>query len=151
MTNFSGPEAEGFHDCFWIGPVSFESYNIAYPDEGAVYWGSSFQIPDNASHLEIEGSYPNARYLSYNTYDKLTQPIDALLDADIVASSGANPFADADKSGGRYVIEVYPREAPAERPANTLYLGSEEHRNEQLPLVLRTYVPAEGTDYTGNG
>jgi len=37
MVEFSGPEAKGFHDCFWIGPVSFESYNMAFPDEGAVY------------------------------------------------------------------------------------------------------------------
>lgn len=149
MTEFSGPEVDGFHDCFWIGPVSFESYNIAYPDEGAVYWGSSFQLPDNASHLEIAGGFPNARYLSYNVYDKLTQPIDALLDSDLVASSGANPFSTADKSGGRYVIRVYPGEAPRDRAPNTLYLGSPERRNERLPLVLRIYVPAAGTDYTG--
>jgi hypothetical protein len=149
MTDFSGPEAEGFHNCFWIGPVSFESYNIAYPDEGAVYWGSSFQLPDNASHLEIEGNYPNARYMSYNAYDKLSQPTDALLDADIVASSGANPFAQADKSGGKYIIKVVASAAPADRAQNTLYLGSAELRNDILPLILRTYVPAEGTDYTG--
>ena len=150
MIEFSGPEAEGFHNCFWIGPVSYESYNIAYPDEGAVYWGSNFQLPENASHLEITGNYPNARYMSYNAYDKLSQPIDAILDADIVASTGANPFASDDKSGGSYIVNVVPGPAPSgERAGNTLYLGNPETLNTRLPLVLRIYVPAAGTDYTG--
>jgi hypothetical protein len=150
MTDFSGPEAEGFHDCFWIGPVSYESYNIAYPDEGAVYWGAKFQMPQGASHLEIEGNYPDARYLSYNAYDKLTQPTDALIDHQIVPMEGANPFAEADKSGGKYRVKVVAAEAPAtDRPANPLYLGSVENRNNELPLVLRIYVPAANTDYTG--
>lgn len=149
MVEFSGPQAEGFHDCFWIGPVSYHAYNIAYPDEGAVYWGTSFQLQENASHLEIEGAYPNARYMSYNAYDKLTQPSDALLDVDIVASEGANPFSSDDKRGGRYRIRVMPGEAPSERPANTIYLGAADERNTRLPLVLRHYVPAAGTDFTG--
>jgi hypothetical protein len=150
MIEFSGPEVEGFHNCFWVGPVSYETYNIAYPDEGAVYWGSNFQLPENASHLEIRGNYPNARYMSYNAYDKLSQPTDAILDADIVASTGANPFASDDKSGGSYIVNVVAGPAPSgERPGNTLYLGDPETRNTQLPLLLRIYVPAAGTDYTG--
>jgi hypothetical protein len=150
MIEFSGPEAEGFHNCFWIGPVSYVSYNIAYPDEGAVYWGSNFQAPENASHLEITGNYPNARYMSYNAYDKLAQPIDAILDADIVASTGANPFSSDDKSGGSYIVNVVPGPAPSgERAGNTMYLGNAETLNTRVPLILRIYVPAAGTDYTG--
>ena len=150
LTSFTGPEEPGFHDCFWIGPVSYESYNIAYPDEGAVYWGAKFRLPDGASHLELDSAYPNARYMSYNAYDKLTQPTDALIDHEISPYEGANPFADNDKSGGRYKVSVYATQAPAEgRPENTLYLGDDEQRNDELPLVLRHYVPAEGTDFTG--
>lgn len=150
MIEFSGPEADGFHNCFWVGPVSSESYNIAYPDEGAVYWGTNFQLPENASHLEIAGKYPDARYISYNAYDKLTQPTDAILDTDIVASTGANPFASEDKSGGSYIVNVMPGSPPAgERADNTLYLGDPETLNTRLPLILRIYVPAAGTDYTG--
>ena len=150
VIKFSGPEEPGFHNCFWMGPVSYESYNIAYPDEGAVYWGAVFQIPDDASHLEIDGAYPNSRYMSYNAYDKLTQPTDALIDREIIAYEGANPFSSDDKTGGRYKINVVATSAPdGERPQNTLYLGDAEQRNDELPLVLRNYVPADGTDYTG--
>ncbi len=147
--DFSGPELEGFHDCFWIGPVSYKSYNIAYPDEGAVYWGASFQLPGEASHLEIEGAFPNARYLSYHAYDQLTQPTTALLDVDLLPSQGANPFVSADKSGGRYVVRVVASPAPEKQAANTLYLGGLEQRNNRLPLVLRIYAPAKSTDLTG--
>lgn len=150
MITFGGPEAPGFHDCFWIGPVSFESYNIAYPDEGAVYWGSKFQLPEDASHLEIDGAYPNARYMSYNAYDILTQPTDALIDHEIVPYVGANPYINEDKSGGRYKVKVFATSAPGgTRPENTLYLGDAGERNDELPLILRTYVPADGTDFTG--
>lgn len=151
MTEFSGPEAEGFHDCFWIGPVSYLSYNVAFPDEGAVYWAASFQIPEDGSHLEIEGKYPKARYMSFNAYDVLTQPTDAIADYEIEASQGANPFTSADKRGGRYKVNVYPTAAPAlsERPKNALFLGDPKTRNDRLPLVFRIYVPDEDTDFTG--
>ena len=43
-----------------------------------------------------------------NKDNKLTHSIDALLDTDIVASAGANPFSGADKSGGNYIIKVFP-------------------------------------------
>jgi len=150
MVEFSGPEAKGFHDCFWIGPVSFESYNMAYPDEGAVYWATRFQMPKDSSHLEIEGYYPNTRYFSFTTYDKDTQPIDALIDTEIVPVTGANPFAQADKSGGKYKLKVMAAQAPVtDRPANTLYLGEVASRNTELPLLLRHYVPAANSDFTG--
>ncbi len=151
MVEFSGSEAEGFHDCFWIGPASHNTFtNVAYPDEGAIYWAARFQLPEDASHLEIEGHYPNARYMSYNAYDKATQPTDALLDSEIAPMEGANPFTDEDKSGGKYLVKVIAAEAPrTDRPDNTLYLGSEESRNPQLPMIYRIYVPAADTDYTG--
>ena len=150
MTTFTGPEAPGFHNCFWIGPVTFESYNIAYPDKGAVYWGSKFALPEGASHLEIDGEYPNARYFSYNAYDKLTQPTDALIDHQIDPYTGANPYADDDKSGGRYKVRVVSASAPSgERPANTLFLGDAAQRNNDLPVILRIYVPSSATDVTG--
>jgi len=150
MTRFGGFEAEGFHDCFWTGPVSYVSYNIAYPDEGAVYWGARFEMPEGASHLELEGNYPQARYFSFNTYDKLTQPIYALADVEIEANNGANPYTSADKSGGSYVVTVKAGEAPSEREKNTLYLGSKERSNADLPLIWRLYVPEGGTDFTGD-
>ena len=150
MITFGGPEAEGFHDCFWIGPVSFESYNIAYPDEGAVYWGSKFIIPPDADHLEIDGAYPRARYFSFNVYDKLTQPTDALVDSAIEPYQGANPFADNDKRGGRYKVRVYPQVRPGQKAfPNDLHLTDASARNDELPLVMRIYVPEAGTDFTG--
>lgn len=149
MTRFGGVETEGFHNCFWIGPANYESYNIAYPDEGAVYWGARFELPDNASHLELEGKYPKARYFSFNTYDKQTQPIYALADVGIGAKTGANPYTSGDKSGGTYVVKVKSGEAGTAREANTLYLGSKERNNIDLPLIWRIYVPDAGTDYTG--
>jgi hypothetical protein len=33
--------------CFWFGPMSIKNKatNLAYPDEGALYWGARFRIP----------------------------------------------------------------------------------------------------------
>lgn len=152
MTRFGGAERDGLHTCFWIGPATYESYNIAYPDEGAVYWTSSFQIPDDAAYLELAGKYPNARYFSFNAYDVLTQPIDALADIDIIAQSGANPFVSEDASGGLYTVKVISRarpKHPSERIQNALYLGDDNIRNDALPVIFRIYVPAKSTDLTG--
>ncbi len=151
LGEFRGEEAEGFHDCFWIGPVSYLSYNAAYPDEGAVYWMGSFQLPEGASHLEISGNYPQARYMSFNAYNKAHQPTDALIDREIAAFEGANPYSSADKSGGKYRIKVISEAAPtSDRPENTLYLGDAATRNDVLPLIMRVYIPENGTDFTGN-
>ncbi len=149
MSEFGGKEIDGYHDCFWTGPVSFVSYNIAYPDEGAVYWGTRFMLPEGSSHLLVEGNYPKARYFSFNTYDKFTQPIYALTDTEIAAADGANPFTSDDKSGGTYRITVKNGEAPANAIGSTLYLGDASRRNDELPLILRIYVPETGEDFTG--
>lgn len=84
-------------------------------------------------------------YESYNAYDKLTQPSDALLDVDILASEGVNPFVEPGESGGTYRISVVADEAPPERPKNTLYLGSKEQRCIQGPGYRTPSASVAGT------
>ena len=149
---FTGMEMPDQHDCFWIGPVTIDAFNTAYPDEGAIYWPTVFKFPtDEAdSHLEITGKYPEARYMSYHSYTEGSAPYDHLNDIGIVPDSGTqNPFITGSFAPDQtYTIKVYPREQPETAPANTLYLGSPD-KISSTPIILRNYVSEIEGDPSG--
>src|SRR6266568_3702415 len=66
--------------------------NVAFPDQAAVYWvGAYTMVP--GTRLRITGRYPHARYFSFNVYDNLQRPLDAIADAEIRPDPGStNPF-----------------------------------------------------------
>ena len=53
--------------CFWAGPYIQQSdeTNFALLDTGAVYWTSSFTLPEGA-RLHIRGEFAQGRYQSFN-------------------------------------------------------------------------------------
>src|SRR5918911_101150 len=66
--------------------------NVAYPDEAAVYYSGHYQAAPG-THIRITGRYPHARYMSFNVYDNLQRPLDALADVQIGPDPGStNPF-----------------------------------------------------------
>ncbi len=149
---FTGMEQPGQHDCMWMGPVTHDAFNTAYPDEGAIYWPTVFSFPANEpdSYLEITGIYPKARYMSLHSYGAGAAPYDGLTDLNIAPDNGAeNPFVTGRfETDQTYTLRVYPRERPETAPQNTLYLGPLETLS-RTPLILRNYVSEVDGDPTG--
>ncbi len=149
---FKGKETPGQHDCFWMGPIYAGAFNIAYPDGGAVYWGTVFSMPEDTpdAYLEISGGFPQARYMSLHSYTEGGAPYDRVMDVDITPDAGSeNPYLSGrytDAMG--YTLRVVQGEAPADRAPNTLYLGPAD-KVDRSPLLLRHYIPETGDDLTG--
>lgn len=137
--------------CDWPVISDPDLVNIAYPDTNAIYWLTVIPaIP--GTRLRIEGQFPDARYFSFNVYDPLIRPTDALADLELTPDVGdINPFrSDRGDWGGRYTafLEIGP--APAERTANTLYTGEfvlpgglPAIPNQVFTVIYRVYIPAD--------
>ncbi len=124
------------------------SVNVAFPDEGAVYWGSGFAATPG-TRMRITGRFPHARYMSFNLYNEQGAPFDALADVELTPDPGsANPFvagADRTKDERSYTAFVEFGAPPARRAPNTLYTGG-----QAAGLFLyRIYVPDGKRDETG--
>lgn len=149
-------------DCFWSVTIDDAAVNTLYPDIYAKYWVAVLPILPG-TNLSLEGQYPHARYMSFNLYDPLFRPVDALSDRDIAPLAGAtNPFvAGANRLGDArdYSVEIIsevPPEDMAERAPNTLYahfpLGEAGFATAApyAILIYRIYVPDTGTDRAGD-
>lgn len=162
-----GFDPTGFYtkDCFWGPATDPNAVNVLYPDKYAIYWTSSFHIPVGG-HVLLKGDYPLARYMSFNAYNPLLQPIDALADSEIEADEGATNTsregADRFADNRAYTVKIV-AEVPADkaglgdlsdRPANTLYSfqgreGVGFVPSNQATVIYRVYVPDEGRDQSG--
>jgi hypothetical protein len=137
-------------DCAWPLRSNADRGNVAYPDESAQYWVSSFAAAPG-THLEIHGSFPHARYMSFHVYEG-SIPIDKLTDFELRPDRGSNPFrpgADRRRRGS-YRLRVVPAAPPAHRAPNTLYAGRGVN-GEPLPaatIIYRVYL-GEGDDAGG--
>ncbi len=149
---FEGKETPGQHDCFWMGPVYAGAFNIAYPDGGAVYWATTFSMPENApdAYLEITGNFPQARYMSLHSYTEGGAPYDRIMDVDIVPDAGSeNPYLSGQYGDAMgYTLRVMQGEAPPDRAPNTVYFGPAD-KVDRSPILLRHYIPETGDDLTG--
>jgi hypothetical protein len=140
----AGP-ASGPSQCFWNRPNDPDVVNAAYPDKAATYWAGRPLVPSGAE-LIMHGSYPHARYMSFNAYNAQAQPVDGLADVAITPDPGStNPFvagADRDAVDRSYTLRVVPGPTPSPRAPNTLYLDAPI-------LIYRVYVPDDGRDLAG--
>src|SRR5260370_31914148 len=85
----------GTSSCGWAAEISGDQLNVAFPDEAARYWGADLPIPPGF-HVEVDGRYPHARYISFITYDGATPAIDGIHDTQIAPNRGSiNPFGAA--------------------------------------------------------
>lgn len=136
--------------CGWTVVSDADVTNVLYPDEAAVYWLAVIpQLP--GARLRIDGLYPQARYFSFNVYDPLLRPADAIYDARIAPVSGANPYATTGAAtGGTYRAYVEFTDKPDRPATNTIYSGFINAGATTLPnpattvLAYRVYVPADG-------
>jgi hypothetical protein len=149
---------------FWGGSLNRETLatsNFNYPDEFASYWGSNwpFGLPEGAE-IVLRGSFPHARYMSFNTYNFNQPPVsrgpnDALSDVQIEPDPGStNPYepgAARDATNRDYTIRIVsglPPADPGDRPPNTLYTGREPALG--VSLVYRIYLGDKGTSVDGD-
>jgi hypothetical protein len=120
---------------FGLTRLDHTTTNVLALDTNAVYWASPYAAAPG-SRIRIEGHYPHARYFSWNVYDAVGRPIDAVHDAQLAPDAG---------SPGTYTafIELGPR--PAQPAPNTLYTGDSPGGQ----FWYRVYVPDEGMDPKG--
>jgi hypothetical protein len=166
-------------NCFWYYGAfggAKNTYNVAYPDAGALYWVAGFRRPPG-SKLELHGEFPRARYMSLITYDALGRVIDGLADFQINPDRGStNPFRPGALRTAKkrsYTVRIldeqnlnpatgeprFDRRDPRtdERPRNDLYaradvsmeevVGGQTHRFQAM--IVRIYVPDRGTGMKG--
>lgn len=137
--------------CGWQVVSDADVTNVLYPDAAAMYWLAIIpNIP--GARLRIDGHYPNARYFSFNVYDPILRPVDAIADFQITPNNaGKNPFTRegvAYGSGYRTYVDFTVK--PDSTAPNTIYSGSINTGNStvQNPLLTmlayRIYVPADG-------
>tara|TARA_R110002124_G_scaffold287214_1_gene471286 strand:+ start:2401 stop:3783 length:1383 start_codon:yes stop_codon:yes gene_type:complete len=145
--------SEDVEGCFWGGPYNIDNpkANFAYPDTGATYWHAKYMLPEDAT-LKLNGEYPYARYMSFNSYRAEDQsPAFALGDRDIKPNSGAiNPFipgAERNNENRGFQFEVAAGAAPVIPLDNVLY--DDAAVGTEAILLYRVYVPNEGRDATG--
>lgn len=146
---------EDVEGCFWGGPYNIDNpaANFAYPDTGATYWSAKYTLPKDAT-LKLNGEYPYARYMSFNSYRDNATSAFALADSQIKPNSGAiNPFisgAERNNENRGYQFEVAAGAAPVIPLDNVLYdfaaIGQDD---DEATLLYRVYVPNEGRDATG--
>lgn len=117
-------------DCAWsiaLNGGRLLNPNIALPDTAASYWITDF-IPDaTVKKVVINGTFPNSRYFSFNSYDatgssfemngvKSSIP-DFLIDPD---RGYQNPWQQPALAGGKYTLNVV--RSPAEASGNVLLM-----------------------------
>lgn len=109
-------ESQGQPACAWAftsgGPLPAVSLNIAYPDTHAIYWVTGFTL-DSALSISVEGTYPDARYMSLNVYDATLSSFtqnglpSGLADYSIAPDPGsANPWQQYAEAGGSFEVNI---------------------------------------------
>jgi hypothetical protein len=145
-------EASEPQDCFWTSVFDEENGNLFYPDSGVNYYLGRVNLPPGGE-LVVRGRFPHARYTSFNTYDELFRPKDALPDRRMRPDRGStNPFVAGnrrDLAMRGYTVRVVPDPAPRRRAPNTVYLGYDGHPSFVGNLVYRVYLPDRGRDQFG--
>ena len=150
----AGAPAPGqFPYCSWWLTTTPQTANVAFPDAAATYWTTPFLASDGLS-IEVDGTYPDARYMSFNVYDDAfgsfttNGVLSGMADYLIAPSSGSlNPFQVAGDAGGAFELTLSGDAQPGQ--PNTLPLAPSGEAAGRLGapigyLVYRTYLPTGG-------
>jgi hypothetical protein len=128
--------------------------NVAYPDEAAVYYSGGYAaVP--GTRIRLSGRFPHARYMSFNVYDNIQRPLDALADVELAPDKDSlNPFlrgADRTAKKRSYTAFIEFGPIPKKRARNTLYTGTGQGGapNFDGTFIYRVYVPDRGLDEAG--
>jgi hypothetical protein len=119
-----------------------------YPDTSATYWTVKYPVV-TGGYLTIAGTFPHARYMSFNSYQG--QSAYDVVEDDILATNDGepNPFQNGNARNDtvtyQMTLDFAPK--PADPAPNTLYSGASSSAGNSV--AYRVYVPNEGTDDTG--
>src|SRR3954469_1629549 len=82
--------AQGVDQTCQLGLTAFDpdTVNVAFPDDSAQYFSGTYQAAPG-TRIRIDGEYPHTRYMSFNVYDVLQRPLDALADVEIQPDPGS--------------------------------------------------------------
>lgn len=145
--------ASQFPYCSWWLTTTPQTANVAFPDAAATYWTTPFLV-EPGLRIAVDGTYPDARYMSFNVYDSSFGTFSrngvssGLADYLIAPASGSlNPFQATGQPGGAFTLTLREGVRPGQR--NTLPLAPHRRRGggsrRQLGfLVYRTYLPTGG-------
>ena len=157
------PGARATSPCAWAVEISGAQANVAFPDQAARYWTAQVPIPPGF-HLEINGEFPHARYMSFMTYDPATRAVDGIHDTSIVPNAGSsNPFlpgAHRTASSRAYTVHVVNAPIPAAgRAQNTIYTDNGQSGDpakyktsqptQMATVIYRVYEANQGLDEMG--
>jgi hypothetical protein len=149
----AAPAIGQFPHCSWWTTTTPETTNVAFPDAAATYWTTPFLASDGLS-IEIDGTYPDARYMSFNVYDDefgsfTTNGVSSGMADYLIApsSGGINPFQVSGSAGGAFSLTLSGDPQPGQ--PNTLPLAPSDATAGKLGaplgyLVYRTYLPTGG-------
>ena len=130
----------------WTAYLSGDTLVPAFPDVEANYWVYSFERNNPDLGIRIEGTFPNARYMSYNVYNVATGfSIGALKDSEINANCcSSNPFrGETQNTNENYKVHIIPNNAPSNDLQNVLlYDANLSH----ISIFLRHYLPQNGSE-----
>jgi len=99
--------------------------------------------------LAVTGTFPHARYMSFNSYQG-AMAYNAVEDDVLTPNGGApNPFLGGNPRNGTvtYDMTVAFAATPAQPAGNTLYTGPATPPSNEI--IYRVYVPDQGQDDTG--
>ncbi len=149
----AAPSTSAFPYCSWWAKTTPETLNVAFPDSAATYWTTPFYADEGLS-IEVEGTYPNARYMSFNVYDEAGGSFEAngvssgIADFEIDPDQGSsNPFQTKSEPGGAFTVTLSGEAKPGD--ANTLPIAptGAEPGKSGAPLgflLYRVYLPTGG-------
>lgn len=137
-------------DCLWTVPFN-AGINTMFPDTAATYWLAPLVIPPGG-RIRFEGQYPHSRYISFNIYNELLQPLDGANDTEIRPLHGnVNPYdlgANRDvlnRAYAEYLISAVAPGDASQRLPNTLYssqaAGNASVSSNLAIVLFRNYVP----------
>jgi hypothetical protein len=146
------PSQGAFPYCSWWAKTTPETLNVAFPDAAATYWTTPFYA-EPGLEIKVEGTYPDARYMSFNVYNEAGGSFEAngvssgIADYEIGPDEGSiNPFQTSGESGGSFTVTLSGAAKPGD--ANTLPLAPEgEAGTGTAPLgflLYRVYLPTDG-------
>ena len=128
-----------------------DTVNVLFPDKSAQYWSAHYTaVP--GTHIRIDGTYPYARYTSWNVYDPLLRPFTHLADVSLQPDPGSsNPFLPGASRttpvAQRHYTAYITFDAGYQPGPNTIYV--DPSKNPAGVFTLRVYVPDRGRDVTG--
>ncbi|MFN8051408.1 MAG: hypothetical protein U0Q22_08235 [Acidimicrobiales bacterium] len=143
------PQPTAGISCAWAIKADKASFNVAYPDATATYFGTKYNLVAG-QRLILSGAYPYARYISLHTYTLAGNDHDHIADTAIVPDAGSdNPFtnlvASADPAHRRWTVTVNPDIAPTDGQHGDNVISTPTNGS----VFLRVYVPDDPADQAG--